>query len=407
MTDFPIPSVGGRQDTLDWLQDCIVGETGRPLPVLASALAVLRKVMPDALMYDELARMEMLMEAPDCSRGFSPRPVTDVDVGVVQERFQRLGLKRINRDVMHQAIEVRARERSFHPVRRWLDGLKWDGEPRLRCLFSRYFGAEESRYAEAIGQMFLVSMIARVIEPGCKADYMVVLEGPQGSLKSTACRILGGDWFSDNLPDLTTGKDVSMHLRGKWLIEVSEMHAMNRSETAQLKAFITRPTEIYRPSYGRKEVVEPRQCVFIGTTNKDTYLRDETGARRFWPIKSSVIDADGLIRDRDQLFAEAVLLHRANKQWWPDRNFEEEHIKPQQAARYETDIWEESIGEYLSKESRVTVGNVAQHGLHMPTQRIGRADQNRITAAMVRLGWKRERQDGKTDWQGKRRWIKV
>jgi hypothetical protein len=228
VTDFPIPSVGGRQDTLDWLQDCIVGETGRPLPVLASALAVLRKVMPDALMYDELARMEMLMEAPDCSRGFSPRPVTDVDVGVVQERFQRLGLKRINRDVMHQAIEVRARERSFHPVRRWLDGLKWDGEPRLRCLFSRYFGAEESRYAEAIGQMFLVSMIARVIEPGCKADYMVVLEGPQGSLKSTACRILGGDWFSDNLPDLTTGKDVSMHLRGKWLIEVSEMHAMNR-----------------------------------------------------------------------------------------------------------------------------------------------------------------------------------
>lgn len=120
-----------------------------------------------------------------------------------------------------------------------------------------------------------------------------------------------------------------------------------------------------------------------------------------------MIDADGLIRDRDQLFAEAVLLHRANKQWWPDRNFEEEHIKPQQAARYETDIWEESIGEYLSKESRVTVGNVAQHGLHMPTQRIGRADQNRITAAMVRLGWKRERQDGKTDWQGKRWWIKV
>jgi predicted P-loop ATPase len=407
MTDFPIPLVGGRKDAVDWLQDCIVGETGRPLPVLASALAVLRKVMPDALAYDELARMEMLMQAPDGSPGFSPRPVTDVDVGVVQERLQRLGLKRLSKDVIHQAIEVRARECSFHPVRRWLGSLTWDGQPRLKCLFPRYFGAEQSPYAEAIGQMFLVSMIARVIEPGCKADYMVVLEGPQGSLKSTACRILGGDWFSDNLPDLAAGKDVSMHLRGKWLIEVSEMHSMNRAETAQLKAFITRPAEMYRPSYGRKEVVESRQCVFIGTTNKDTYLRDETGARRFWPIKSGAIDADGLIRDRDQLFAEAVLLYRADNRWWPDRNFEEEHIKPQQAARYETDVWEEKIGEYLSTASRVTVGDVALHGMHMQTQRIGRADQNRITAAMVRLGWKREREVGKTDWQGKRWWIKV
>lgn len=390
-------------ETPPWATGCLKNETGKPLPVLANALLALRHepTLKNMFAYDEMLCAPMLLRPLENEQSFRPRPLTDVDVGLLQERLQLLALCRLSKDTTHQAVDVYAQELAYHPVRNFLNAIRWDGVPRLKTWLVRYAGAAAGPYAEGIGTMFLIAMVARIFEPGCKADYMPIIEGPQGELKSTACRVLGGDWFSDNLPDIAAGKDVSQHLRGKWLIEVSEMHAMGRAEAALLKAFVTRTTERYRPSYGRKEVIEPRQCIFIGTTNKAEYLRDETGGRRFWPIRAGRIDIEALTNDRDQLFAEAANAYHAGVKWWPNKEFEQKHIMPEQASRYESDAWQDTIAEYLRKHQKVTIGQVAREALFIETPRIGTADQRRIAAALDQLNWKRQPKD----WQGKRHWA--
>jgi hypothetical protein len=374
---------------------------GRPLNNLANALLWLRNAssnaIRNALAYDEMYCGEvMVREIVKGNAGLPlPRPVQDVDATAFQEWLQLNGLPLIGEMVVHKAIDYRAHENRFHPVRDYLDGLQWDGQPRVEQWLTRYFSVKTSEYVTAIGKMFLVATVARIYRPGCQADYMLILEGDQGEYKSSACRILGGDWFSDHLPDIATaGKDVSQHLRGKWIIEIGELNAMSRAESAQLKSFISRPTELYRRSYGRKESVEPRQCVFIGTTNKAVYLRDETGGRRFWPVKTGVIDLEALRQDRDQLFAEAVQLFRRSVQWWPDKAFEAKFIKPEQDDRYEEDAWEHPIRNYLEtllpSQQKITISQVAKSALDFVSDaRIATADSRRISAVMERLNWQR------------------
>ncbi|WP_246702803.1 virulence-associated E family protein [Starkeya sp. ORNL1] len=382
-----------------WLADCIKDERGQPLGNLANAAHALRcdPALSNLFTYDEM-QTAIMLEAPVPSAenplaltddDFAPRPVRDTDVNRLQEYLQQAGLGRLGKDTTHQAVDIRAHERAFHPVRDYLESLPWDGTPRVATWLHSYLGCENTLYASQIGRMFLVAMVARIFEPGCKADYMLVLEGMQGAMKSTACRILGGEWFSDNMPDVTGGKDVSLHLKGKWLIEIAELSAISRAEDAALKAFITRAVERFRPPYGRIEVTLPRQCVFIGTTNKAAYLRDETGGRRYWPVKVGTIHPAALERDRDQLFAEAVHLYGEGQKWWPSAAFEREHIKPEQEARFESDAWEEIIAAWLAGQPRVTVKDAAIYGLGIDTGRIGTADQRRIIACLERLGWSR------------------
>ena len=378
----------------------------------------------NAFAFDEMLQTEVLLrplfkDEPN----FEPRPITDADVSAVQSWLQWFGFRRVGKDATHDAINKHARDHAFHPVRNYLNGLCWDGNRRMKTWLADHFGADKNEYTEQIGIMFLTALVARILKPGCKVDYMPILEGDQGALKSTACEILAGQYFSDQLPDITS-KEAFQHMRGKWLIEVAELRAYSRAAIDHFKEFLTRDVERYRPPWGRKEVHEPRQCVFIGTTNKALYLRDETGNRRFWPVKIGEIRLDALRRDRDQLFAEAVHGFKAGAPWWPSREFEQEHIRPQQEARFEPDAWEQPIARYLDKlhePKRTTVFHVALHALEFeaerplifpgadkdqpqpargtPINRLTPADQRRIVAVLTHLGWEPKRNEHERWWQ--------
>jgi hypothetical protein len=373
-----------------WHHECITGAKNSIMPILANAVTAIRGTpdLANAIAFDEMQHIPMLV-GPIGDGSVVPRPITDADVIRIQHWMQHAGIRRVAKETVGSAVTMYADDRSYHPVRDYLSALQWDRIPRVGTWLATYLGTESTPYTSAVGHMFLIAMVARIFRPGCKADYMLILEGSQGAMKSSACNVLGGAWFSDAMPDLNVGKDAQQHLRGKWLIEVSEMHAMGRADTALLKAFITRTTEKYRPSHGRLEVIEPRQCVFVGTTNRDTYLRDETGGRRFWPVKCGYVDIAKLTDDRDQLFAEAVQLYRDGERWWPTRDEERDLIAPQQSNRYEADVWEESIAVYLTNRAETTVSEVARTALRMETGRTGTAEQRRIGAALERLGWER------------------
>ncbi|HEX3524511.1 MAG TPA: virulence-associated E family protein [Stellaceae bacterium] len=381
-----------------WLRLCIMSDAVRnPVPLSNLENAGIGLENDAALMnrfgFDEMRQQSMLLTNP-------PTRVTDTVVSQTTKYLQRCGLKQLTSSTVHEAIECFAREHRYHPIRDQLDALAWDGTGRLDRWTSYYLGVEHSDYSSAVGAMFLISMIARVYRPGCKVDHMLILEGPQGELKSTVCRILATpDYFSDSLPDIDQGKEVSVHLKGKWLVEIAELHAFSKTEATLLKSFVSRQVERYRPPYGRHEVEEPRQCVFIGTSNKEAYLRDETGGRRFWPLRCVHIDWEALAGDRDQLLAEACARFRNGDRWWPEKQFERSTIAPEQELRYEFDEWTPPVEQYLAACSTTTMQAVAKTALGLEIDRLDAAQQRRIGQIMTLLGWTRHKSKNRRWWE--------
>jgi putative DNA primase/helicase len=198
--------------------------------------------------------------------------------------LQAKGLRVRGSTAVADCIAVAARDAPFHPVREFLDGLEWDKQPRLRIWLCDYLNATSgAQYLAAVGTRFMVSAVARIMQPGCQADHSLVLEGAQGIGKTSAARALAvrPEWFAGSLPDIHS-KDAALQLCGRWIIEIAELKAIRSSQLEATKTFLTQCVDTIRPPYGRRTAQFPRQCVFLGTTNETEYLRDRSGNRRYW-----------------------------------------------------------------------------------------------------------------------------
>jgi predicted P-loop ATPase len=358
------------------------------------------------LAHDEFAMNTIAIGPPPWAldpSNWCSRPWTDNDDVLTAEwlHHHKIGVSVI---VTHQAVEAVARERMVHPPLDYLESLEWDGRVRLDHWLRDYLGAPDSTYTKSIGRHSLIAAVARLRQPGCKVDTVPIIEGPQGIFKSSALRLLFDPWFSDELADLGS-KDAAMQMRGAWLIEISELDAMSRTEVSRIKAFISRSTDRFRPPYGHHVIESPRECVFWGTTNSDAYLKDETGGRRFWPIKAGKIDLDGLGAARDQLWAEASALHRGGAAWWIVNPEAARIAEGEQRARYVGDPWDDPIASYLATcTAAVSIEDLLTGAIGMERSRWSQAESNRVARCLIAHGWVRfqVRTGDKRTWKYRR-----
>jgi predicted P-loop ATPase len=407
---------------------------GEIRPMMVNVAIIIRGTpeFRDAIWYNEFTdKVTVKKPLPwDQEGGFKERDFGDYDELKMTEWLQGMDdFINVPPHIVHQGVDTVAHERSYHPVRDYLNGLVWDEEPRIDNLLTKYFGAnrEDPNYLKAISAKALIQAVARIFRPGIKADCMLTLEGEQGVRKSTAMRMifdpLDQGWFSDDAGELGT-TDSKMKLRGKWGVELGEFAGLTKLGIRQAKAFLSSTDDEYRPPYGRRQKRFPRENVFIGSTNDDEVLNDPSGGRRFWFAWCSQIDFDALWSDRHQLWAEAVHRYRKGERWHIDDREIEKAAKAEQSKRQESDVWDGQIISYLNKFKEeleikrgtaklyeadpnadpgsrknavyaagigVTISAILTVGVGKPLASSERKDQLRISAVLRRLGWTRER----------------
>jgi hypothetical protein len=305
-------------------------------------------------------------------------------------------------DNVFQAATRACEENRFDPVCDYLDSLRWDGKPRLARWLHTYCGAEDIELNRAFATLTLVAAVRRARQPGCKFDQILVLEGPEGTNKSSAIALLAGqENFSDQTILGLDDQRQQERTRGVWLYEIADLAGMKKSEVEKVKAFASRTHDRARAAYTRNVDERPRRCIFIGTTNDETYLRSQTGNRRFWPIKTGRVDLDALQRDRDQLWAEAAHLEKQGMSLVLPESLWEAAGK-QQESRREQDPWEDHLanvrgelhpvgsggpGSVQTYEERISTADLLLQHLRIDIAAATDYDAKRIGYCMRRLGW--------------------
>jgi hypothetical protein len=394
------------------------GTLGPPLPVLANAITALRHCpeWTSVLAYNSFAhRIEMPTKTP---WGKLPSVNwTDVDDSLTCNWLQHKWIVVKSPNTAHDAVNVAAQDNSFNPLQDYLNNLDWDGVPRLERWLTTYLGVEDSAYARAVGSCWMISAVARAFRPGCQADYMLILESPQGLKKSTLIRLLAGDeYFTDHIATLTS-KDALIDLQGVWIVELSEMDKVKGQMVETVKAFVTRRDDKFRSPYGRRSEPHPRTCVLIGTCNGAAQLTDETGARRFWPVKCGRIDLTLLSEHRDLLWAEAVQEYRNGARWYLETAELNTLAAEEQERRYVRGQWDDVIRVWLdeptqryekdgqnsipvepfnSTRDRVTITDVLLHAVRMPLDRHSPQSQHSVGRFLRHEKWEPDR-----DWSRK------
>ena len=324
--------------------------------------------------------------------------IRDIDSINIKHWFAQKWRVEPNRNLVEEAMQYVAKKNVFHPVRNYLDKLVWDGTERIDNFLKEYMSAAAAEpYLSAVSRKMLVALIARIYEPGRKFDQVVILQGNQGEGKSTALRKLVGDeWFSDATLNLVD-KDTIVGMRSIWLRELGELSGMRRADVEQLKEFISRTTDRIRLPYGKRTEAFPRQCIFVGTTNKDEFLKDDTGNRRYWPVSVGKCYFDRIAKDRDQLFAEAKLAWELGEPLYLEDEEAAKGATQEQASRMESDMLLEHAQRFISDEktkakkdrfnlSKFLLSEAFEAGMFVTTKD-DKSGQMRAASVLKKLGF--------------------
>lgn len=313
------------------------------------------------------------------------REWADSDTLVMLDQLQKgFGMPKIRKPTVEDAVNLYAYEHRRNSAQEWASTLKWDEVPRVEELFTTGFGAQVNPYIRAVGRCFMVGMVARVLDPGCQVDTLPVLEGPQGIRKSTGLRVLGGGYHVECQENISN-KDFYLVLAGKFLVEIAELTSFTHADIRRINAVITCRVDRYRAPYERRAADHPRACVFAATTNQDDWNRDDSGARRFWPVLCGKIDPAWIAQHREQLYAEAVARFRRGELWY---DVPADLAKIEQEKRREEDVIATVLSRYVGQRARVTIADCIECGLNMErSQRFDRTMQSRVTALLKRWGY--------------------